>query len=119
MALTLSTVQVEEFTGATVADYHVDIAAELVHEQTGYTVDEHVDDRGIATSSVRAAWAMCAARVAKALSDDGDEAIISESQGDYSYSEDPATARAVRLGRITDGKPTELLQLSRAFWVHR
>jgi len=127
MPVTLTVPEVSDLTGVTVssdditmaASDDITMAAALIDEQTSYTVDEHVTDRLVAEILVKAGWAMCAVRVSRLLSEDGDAAVISETQGDYSYTEDAGIARSLKLGQITDGRPAELLRLPRGYWVHR
>jgi len=116
--VTLTVDDVEAFTGRTVTDDDIALAASLIDEQTGYTVTEHTTDRGIATLSVQAAWAMVAVRVHLMLHDIGDEAVTSETQGDYTYGEDVKLAATYRFGNVTDGRPSELLNRDRARWAH-
>jgi hypothetical protein len=116
VALTPS--DVSWLTGRTVKEEDIALAASLIDEQTGYTVDEHVDERGVSVMQVQAAWAMVAVRVNLMLSDVGSEAVTSETQGDYTYTEDAKIAATFRFGNVTDGRPSELLNRDRARWAH-
>lgn len=118
MPATLTVGQVEALTGVTVTDNDITLAASLIDSQTGHTPSEHVDERLIASLSVQAAWSLVAVRVHRMLTGDDTTAVTSETQGDYSYSESVTLAQSLRWSNVTDGRPQELLGLSRARWVH-
>ena len=117
MALTLQPAEVVDWTGVTVSAAHISVAADLIDTQTGYTVDEHNTDRLVNADRCRMAWALVAAKVKAKLDGEGSGSVISETQGDYSYTDDPTLARA-RFGNVCDGTPGELLDLNRAEWAH-
>lgn len=84
----------------------IDIAAHAIHQQTGYTLDEHVDQRSIPDTVVREAWTIVAHRNKLSTRDDDAQTLTSETQGDYS------TATTLSQGRyeyLVAGKPWELL----------
>lgn len=118
MPATLTPAQAEALTGVTVTENDITLAASLIDSQTGHTPSEHVDERLISLLQVQAAWAMVATRVHRMLTTDDTTAVTSETQGDYSYSEDAGLARALRWSNVCDGRPQELLNLSRARWLH-
>ena len=117
MPISLSVDEVTTETGATVTATHIAVAKARIYDETGYTVDEHIDDRAKELAVVKAAWAVVATRVAERMQSSGDS-IVSESQGDYSYSEDATLARHARFGNVVDGLPLELLEIRRARWAH-
>ena len=118
MTVTLTVAQVENLTGSTVTDADINLASQLMDDQTGYTPSEHNDDRAISVLNVQAAWAIVAARVHRMLHDDDTTAVTSETQGDYSYAADVGLIRATRFSNVCDGRPQELLNLNRARWSH-
>ena len=118
MTVTLSAAEVLTFTGSVVTADEISLASSLIDEQTGYTPSEHADERGIPSLSVQAAWALVAVRVHRMMTGDDTTAVTSETQGDYSYNEDATLARSFKWSNVTDGRPHELLNLSRARWVH-
>jgi len=118
MTVTLTVPQVESLTGVVVTDSDIQLASQLLEDQTGYTPTEHADERAVPELSVQAAWSIVAGRVHRMLHDDETTAVTSEAQGDYSYSVDVGLARSVRFSNVCDGRPQELLNGSRARWVH-
>ena len=118
MPATLTPTEAAALTGATVTVDEITLAGSLIDEQTGYTPSEHVDERGLSVLQVQAAWALVAVRVHRMLTGDDTVAVTSETQGDYSYSEDPTLAKSVRWSTVVDGRPQELLGISRARWGH-
>jgi len=118
MPATLTPTEAAALTGATVTVDEITLAGSLIDEQTGYTPSEHVDERGLSVLQVQAAWALVAVRVHRMLTGDDTVAVTSETQGDYSYSEDAAVAKSVRWSTVVDGRPQELLGISRARWSH-
>lgn len=118
MPASLTVGQVETFTGVVVTDNDITLASSLIDSQTGSTPSEHVDERLVPVLSVQAAWSLVAVRVHRMLTADDVTAVTSETQGDYSYSEDATLARSLRWSNVTDGRPQELLALSRARWAH-
>jgi len=118
MALTLLAAEVATLTGSTVTANDITVAAALIDQQTGNTVDEHVDDRLIASAAVKAAWAIVAVRVRSALVSSGQGGISSETQGDYSYAEAVTLARHYRFANVTDGDPEQMLNIARGCWSH-
>jgi hypothetical protein len=110
--------EVEAMTGRDVSADDITLAASLIDDQTGYTPTEHVSERAISETAVKAAWSMVAVRVRTMLEGVGDEAVSAEVQGDYSYNESVTLAGKFRFSDVTDGRPSELLNISRARWVH-
>ena len=118
MPLTLTPAEVESWTDTTVPAAAITVAAEQIDACTGYTVDEHNTDRDVSADSVRFAWALVAVRVHNALKGEADLAVTSESENDYSYSEDAALAKMHRFGGLVGGRPSELLEIPRGAWHH-
>lgn len=118
MAVTLTTAQVETLTGTTVSDDDISIAAALIDDETGWTVDEHSTTRLIAVARIRAAWAVAAVHVHNRLEQAAQGAVTSETQGDYSYTESDRLATMSRFGQVCDGTVLELLGIARASWHH-
>ena len=116
MTVTLTVDEVESFTGVTVNVYDIDLAAQLLDDQTGHTPTEHNTERAVPVLTVQAAWALVAVRVHRMLNEDVSP-VSSETQGDYSYSEDAGLARTLKFSNVTDGRPRELLNLDRARWA--
>lgn len=118
MAVTLSPSVVTDLTGVTdVSSHDITLAGQLIDDQTGYTPDEHNTTRAIPELTVLAAWSMVAVRVHRMLTEDI-SAVTSETQGDYSYSEDAGLANVLRFSNVCDGRPLELLNVHRARWAH-
>jgi hypothetical protein len=113
---TLSGTEVCGFTGRDgVNDAQIALASEYITTQTGSTVDEHVDDRGIAVVSVRAAWSVVAARMSDELGAYTLDVLASESQGDYAYTNSSQAQLVTR--DLLAGLPRQLLRISAATWT--
>ena len=116
MPVVLSSVEVCGHTQVDgVTDSDIAAAAWLIRTQTGFTVDEAVTDRYVPVDAVKKAWSIVAARVHLDVVSSGDDAITSESQGDYSYSVDIGRREQWR-SDLLHGLPRELLVLSSASW---
>lgn len=97
-----------------ITDAQIELAAQYIASETGSTVVEHVDDRGIALVSVKAAWAVVAARMSEGLEAYTLDVLASESQGDYSYS--ASTYAQLPIRDLLAGLPRQLLRLTAATW---
>lgn len=117
-ATTITGDEVREWTGVTVPDVAISVAATAIEDQTGYTVDAHVDSRAIPDDSVRLAWALVAVRVDLAARHESAFAVTGESQEGYSYTESATLAVHERFRSLLDGRPSELLNIPRAAWAH-
>lgn len=120
MAVTLTTDTAEAFTRTTgITDADITAASNLIQWQTGYTPDQHNTARSIPSVMVQMAWSIVAARVGQGVQDaastDG-QAVVSESQGDYSYSLDLAEAENHR-GDPLHGLPRVLLNEATGYTV--
>lgn len=118
MPVTLTVDQVESLTGAVVSENDITLAQSLIDSQTGHTPSEHVDERLLSSLQVQAAWSLVAVRIHRMLNADDLTAVTSETQGDYTYAESVTLAQSLRWSNVVDGRPQELLNLSRARWVH-
>lgn len=118
MALRLTANEVADITGSTVTDAMITVAATVIAEDTAYTVDQHVDTRGLPADTVKTAWAVVAVRAHERAKQAGAEAVAGETQADYSYNESVSLAQHFRHARLTDGYPNELLRVVRGSWAH-
>lgn len=118
MALALQPAQVLDWCKVDVDAEHITVAASVIEDQTGYTIDAHNTSRLIDTASCRMAWAVVAARVAERMVQAAGAAVTSETEGDYSYTETEGLARNARFASLMDGTPSELLSLDRVRWAH-
>jgi hypothetical protein len=105
-------------TGTTVTPVDITVAAEMIDDQTDHSPDEHNTVRAIEVDVVRSAWAIVAARVHTTMMAATDGAVTSETQGDYSYTTSEALAKHDRFADVTDGMPSQLLNISKAVWSH-
>ena len=114
MPITLTPSEVEQLTGSTVTQAVIDLAADWIDSDTNLTPDEHVTTRDISESSVKAAWAIVAQRLSDQIAGTG-MPVVSESQGDYSYT--TTIEAAVRsAGDLLSGVPRKLLRLTAGSW---
>ncbi len=117
MPVTLTPDEVDELTRREVTSSDITDAANLIEYDTGWTCDEHVDDRLIPSGMVQRAWAIVAARLALTSTEVGAEAVSSEAQGDYSASSDPVMAEGYAEDPLR-GAPRALLRVSTVRSAH-
>lgn len=116
MTVTLTDQQACSFTGVDdITDSDIETAAWLIRTNTTLTPDEHNTLRNIPEDVVRRAWSIVAARTRIDSRGVGDDAVTSETQGDYSYTVDLGRREQWR-GDLLHGLPRELLGTSIGTW---
>lgn len=108
MALTLVPAQVETITGVDVSAGSIATASWLIDDETGWTPDQHVTDRGLDSAVVLQAWAIVASRVQVLSMSVGAEGVTSETQGDYQVTTDVGVAEKYQQD-VLAGLPRQLL----------
>jgi hypothetical protein len=100
--------------GICVSQIDINDAGNVIHRETAYSLEDHVDSRGISQGNVRRAWAIVAGRVRAGTEGDTAASVTSESEGDYSYTIDAGTASAQSLNFLA-GRPNQLLDIGVGF----
>lgn len=119
MAVTLTPADVSALTGVTVTQAAITTANQICDDETGLTFAEHNTTRLVPEPQAEQAWAITAVNVQAWFGNAGDDRTVqTESQGDYSYTVNPADRVRVDNESPLTGPVRRLLRLSQANWAH-